>query len=79
MAAKESQCLIKQYVMKTYGGVAVQVQSFLMTDLHIEMSAQFVAVGVRRKDTNCQLDWELCWPNWMLERRNISAAAQVKP
>ena len=32
-------------------GVAVQVQSFFISHLHIDGSAQFVAVGARGKDT----------------------------
>jgi len=43
--------------------VAVRVQSFLIKDLYVEASAQFVAVGARGNETKCQLDSELDGPN----------------
>ena len=43
------------YIMKTYVGVEVQVQSFFISVVHIEVSAQFVAVGARGKDAKCEM------------------------
>jgi len=43
--------------------VVVRVQSFLIKNLYIEASAQFVRVGAQGNDTKCQLDSELDGPN----------------
>ena len=51
MATKESHCLTKQYVIyhEDLCGVEVQVHSLFISDVHIQVSAQFVVVGARGK------------------------------
>ena len=43
------------YIMKNYVKVDVQVQSFFISVVHIEASAQFVAMGAWGKDIKCEM------------------------
>jgi hypothetical protein len=60
-------------------GVEVQVQSFFILDVHIDVSAQFVAMGAQGKDTKVPTGLGIGWAKLKAGEKKHFCAAQVQP